>query len=216
MAIIEPYDILANWPGWQTSFDPMERAEISRQRNGVTRTKLGPMPLWTMQAVSVSLSPNEHDALKAIVQRLEGLQSVILGYSLSRCFPIAYPNGTWPTGGAFNGMTAIVDSVDALTNRSLRLSSLPAGYQGRAGDMIQIGASNLHRVAEPFVASGAGLTGLFEVNPPFWPGIAPGQLVSVKRPACNMRIAVGSVSAPIDPTTGRGTVSFSAVEARDA
>lgn len=215
MAIAEPYDILADWPGWQTSFEPMETADVSRQKNGVTRTRLGPMPLWRMSVASKRLSPNALDALKAKLHRLAGLQTLILGYSLSRCFPISYPNGSWPTGGTFNGTTGLMHTKDA-NNRALRVSQLPAGFQLVEGDMIQIGAANLHRVAEAATASGAGLTPLFEVYPPFWPGTAQGQAVSVRKPSCLMRIVVGSVSASADIATGRGTVSFDAMEARDA
>jgi hypothetical protein len=215
MAIVEPYDILANWRGWQTAFDPFERADIRRQWSGVTRTRLGVMPLWAMQCVSVAMRPNEHDALKAIVQRLAGLQTVIIGYSLSRCFPISYPNGSWPTGGAFTGLTGNLQFINA-NNRAVQVNQLPAGFKLLPGDMIQIGAANLHRVEEAATASGAGLTGQFEVYPPLWPGTAIGQTVSVKKPACKMFIVPGSVAAPIDPRTGRGTVSFDAMEARDA
>lgn len=215
MAIVEPFDILADWPGWQTAFDLMETADISRQKNGVTRTRLGPMPLWRMSVVSKSLSPNALDALKAKVQRLAGLQTIILGYSLSRCFPISYPNGSWSTGGAFSGVTGNMQTKDA-NNRALRVNQLPSGFKLVPGDMIQIGAANLHRVVEAATASGAGLTPLFEVYPPFWPGTATGQAVSVRKPACKMRIVPGSVSATADPSTGRGSVSFEAMEARDA
>lgn len=215
MAIQEPYDILANWPGWQTSFDPLETGDLSRQKNGVTRTRLGPMPIWRMSVVSRSLRPNQHDALKSIVQRLVGQQTMILGYSLTRCFPIAYPHGSWPTGSAFTGRTARVQSIDG-NNHALRLDQLPPDFQLSEGDMLQIGQNNLHRVVEAAKAGALGQTPLFEVYPPFWPGTATGQVVSVRKPACPMRIVVGSVSAPMDVSTGRGTVSFEAMEARDA
>lgn len=215
MAIQEPYDILANWPGWQTAFDPLETGDISRQKNGVTRTRLGPMPIWQMSVASRRLRPNQHDALKAMVQRLAGLQTLILGYSLTRCFPIAYPNGSWPTGTSFTGRTARVQSLDA-NNRALRLDQLPPDFQLSGGDMVQIGEGNLHRVVEAAKAGALGLTPLFEVYPPFWPGTAQGQVVSVRKPACKMRIMVGSVSAAMDASTGWGTVSFEAMEARDA
>jgi hypothetical protein len=215
MAIVEPYDILAGWPGWQTAFALVERGDISRQKNGVTRTKLGVMPLWSMSVVSINLIPNRLDALKGMVEGLAGLQTLILGYSLSRCYPIAYPNGSWPTGGAFSGTTASLSFIGS-NNRSVRVSSLPAAFALQSGDMIQIAAGNLHRVREAAIASGAGLTPAFEVHPPLWPGTATGQAVSVRKPHCLMRIVPGSVSASADPRTGRGTVSFEAMEARDA
>jgi hypothetical protein len=215
MAVAEPYDILADWPGWQTTFDPVERGDISRQKNGVTRTRLGPMPIWMMRVASKSLSANEHDALKGLVQRLAGLQTVILGYSLTRVWPQAYPKGTWPTGGAFDGISAELHTIDA-NNRAIRVTDLPGAFALKVGDMVQIGGGDLHRVQEAATASGGGLTPLFEIYPPLWTGAATGQAVSVKRPHCRMRIVPGSVAAPMDMATGRGTVSFDAMEARDA
>lgn len=215
MAIAEPFDILADWPGWQTAFEQVERGDISRQKNGVTRTRLGPMPIWRMSVVSKRLNPNALDALKARVQRLAGLQTLILGYSLSRCFPISYPHGSWPTGGSFTGLTARLQFIDP-NNHACRLDQLPPGFKLLTGDMIQIGAGNLHQVIEPATANGVGLTSLFEVYAPFWPGTATGQAVSVKKPSCMMRIVPGSVTASADPATGRGSVSFEAMEARDA
>lgn len=215
MALAEPYDILANWPGWQTAFDPVERGDISRQKNGVTRTRLGVMPIWMMKAESTNLGPNRHDALKGLMQRLAGLQTLILGYSLTRVYPISYPNGSWPTGGAFSGVAASLHTIGT-DNHSIRVTALPAGFVLVGGDMVQIGAGDLHRVQETVTASGAGLTPLFEIYPPLWPSVATGQAVAVKRPHCLMRIVPGSVSAPMDKTTGRGSVSFEAMEARDA
>ena len=40
-------------------------------------------------------------------------------------------------------------------------------------------------------------------------------VVSVYRPFCLMAIVPGSISSQADPQTGRGTVSFQAIEARD-
>jgi hypothetical protein len=139
-----------------------------------------------------------------------GLQQ-FRGVPLSRCYPIAYPKGAWPTGPSFNGAAALA-SIG--TNRkSVSVKSLPAGFASRVGDMIQIGR-NLHSIQEPATASGGGITGSFEVRPPLWPETAVNDVVSVKRPFCLMTVVPGSISSTADLQTGRGSVSFQAVESR--
>ncbi|WP_244563638.1 hypothetical protein [Ensifer aridi] len=80
--------------------------------------------------------------------------------------------------------------------------------------MIQIGSKDLYRVQEDVVADGAGLTPLLEVRPHLWPGTVTGTAVSVVRPHCYMTIVPGSINTDADKATGRGSVSFSAIEAR--
>jgi hypothetical protein len=106
-------------------------------------------------------------------------------------------------------------------NKSLRVDLLPAGFQLRVGDMLQVthGSSpvrnDLYRVQEAATASSGGITSEFEVRPHLWPGVAVDNLVSVYRPFCLMAIVPGSIASQADPQTGRGSVSFQAIEARD-
>src|SRR5690606_5109292 len=95
-------------------------------------------------------------------------------------------------------------------DKTIRAAGL-VGISLSIGDMLQIGANNLHRLLEP--ASG-NPTGLFTIEPHLWPGTATGQAVVISKPSCLMAIVPGSVSASADPRTGRGSVSFSAIEAR--
>lgn len=218
MSITYPLDILATFPGWSIEFDLMWRQERSTTAGGATIVKDLGSPLWRASYVSRSLDANLLDEWRAKLDALEnGLQS-FQGYSLSRCFPIAYPNGSWPTGGAFNGQTATVYAIGS-GNRSLQVDLLPAAFQLRVGDMIQIkrGSTDrrdLHRVMEATAADVSGITTEFEVRPHLWPGVAIDDLVAVKRPWCHMKIVPGSISSQADLQTGRGTVSFQAVEAR--
>ena len=82
------------------------------------------------------------------------------------------------------------------------------------GDFVRIGAANLHQVVAGVTASGAGAAAQVEFRPHFWPGTAAGNAVSVKKPYCLMTIVPGSVSTAADLATGRGTISFRAIEAR--
>ncbi len=148
-------------------------------------------------------------AAQAHVTLENGLKT-FWGYPMSRCYPILYPNGSWPTGGAFNG-TATLASINA-NRKAISLSGLPAGFVLSVGDYVSI-AGDLHQVMEPATANGSGVTGEFEVRPHLWPAAAVADPVSVKQPACLMAIVPGSLSSDAQ-MAGWGSVSFSAMEAR--
>ncbi len=212
MALTPPFDILADFPGWTTEFDSPPRQEQSTTAGGKVYTKdIGP-PFWKLTAVSKSLKPSDLDEWRTRLGALAGSQQTFLGYALSKCWPRLYPEGSWPTGVAFNGLTANLSTIQS-DRKTIRLSSLPAGFQLSVGDLIQIGTTDLHRVREA-AAAAAGTTGDFEIYPNLWPGVVTTTAVSVYRPHCLMTIVPGSVSAQADPSTGRGVVSFQGFEAR--
>lgn len=200
--ITYPLDILATWPGWSTEFDLLYRQEQSRQANGRTLVKDFGSPLWRASCVTRSLRPNELDEWRARLASLENGLQTFRGYALSRCRPQAHPGSSvLPVGtiSFVNGNRKAI-SVTGLTGISLRV-----------GDMLRLGAADLHQVMEPATGSP---TGQFEVRPHLWPGVVAGAAVSVERPYCLMTVVPGSVGSSADPSTGRGTVSFQAVEAR--
>jgi hypothetical protein len=216
MALTEPFDLLSNFPGWTTGFDPEFRQEQSRSTGGRTYVKdLGP-ELWQMKAQSKMLSPNLLDYWKARLHALENGLFTFIGYSLSRTYPIAYPRGSWPTGGSFDGISANLATVNA-NRKAVTVAALPAGFRLSIGDYVQVGATDLHRVMEAATANGSGLTPEFEVRPHIWPGVAggfsPPLSVSVKRPACIMAIVPGSIVSD-SGLNGRGSISFQGEEAR--
>ena len=219
MSISYPQDILASFPGWSVEFDLAWRQEQSRQANGRTIVKDFGSPLWRAGYQSRSLSINELDYWRARLVSLENGLQTFKGIPLSRCYPILYPNGTWPTGGSFDGVSATIASIGS-GNKSLTVDLLPAAYQFSVGDYISIAYSSaptkygLHQVMEAATADGSGISGEFEVRPHLWPGMAVNDLVTVKRPFCIMAIVPGSISSASDAQTGRGSVSFQAIEAR--
>lgn len=216
MALTEPLDILSDWPGWVTDFDPQFRQEQSRVVGGRTYLKdLGPS-LWVLGARSKVLSPNMLDHWRARLQAMENGMMTFRGYSLSRTYPIRYPRGSWPTGESFSGTTATLHTVGS-NRKSIRVGDLPAGFVLSIGDLVQIGDADLHRVMEAATADGSGLTPAFEVRPHIWPDVdgggSPASAVSVYRPSCIMAIVPGSVVTSTD-ISGRGSVAFQAIEAR--
>ena len=209
MAITYPVNLLPGFPGWTTGFSLHWRQEQSTQASGLVLVKDMGSPLWTLRATTRSLSPNELDTWRAKLTTLENGLKTFWGYPMSRCFPIAYPNGSWPTGGAFSG-TATLASINA-NRKAISLSGLPAGFQLRVGDYVSI-AGDLHQVMEAATAA-SGTTPQFEVRPHIWPAVVAGGAVSVKQPACLMAIVPGSLSSDAQ-VAGWGSVSFSAMEAR--
>lgn len=209
----EPFEILAGFPGWTPRFDLVYRQEQSRVAAGITYVKeLGP-PLWALKAQSRPLSPNVLDEWRARLKALEGGLYTFLGYPLSRVYPIAYPRGSWPTGGAFDGVSASLLAINA-NRKVVRLKDLPAGFRLSVGDHFAIG-TDLHQVVEAAIADGAGATPEFEVRPHIWPGVvAPAAgAVSVYRPACIMAILPGSIDTDAS-LNGWGSVAFEAIEIR--
>lgn len=211
MAITYPLNLLAGFPGWTTGFDLKWRQEQSTQASGRVLVKDMGSPLWTLRATTRSLSPNKLDQWRARLTSLENGLQTFLGYPMSRCFPQAYPNGSWPTGSAFSG-TCVLSTI-AADRKTISLQALPTGFVLSVGDYISI-AGDLHQLMETATAAAGGFTNEFEVRPHIWPDItAPNPNVTVKQPACQMAIVPGSVASDAS-LAGWGTVSFQAIEAR--
>lgn len=214
MALVEPFDLLPDFPGWTTKFELRYRQEQSRTAGGRTIVKDMGSPLWEMTAQSKSLHRRDLDFWRARLDMLEGGKATFWGYPLSRTYPIAHPRGSWPTGGAFSGTTASLSTVNE-NRKAVRIGGLPAGFRFSIGDMISI-AGDLHRVMEPALAGVGGVTPEFEIRPHLWPNVeigSPPPVVSVYRPSCLMAIVPGSISSDAG-LDGRGSIVFQAIEAR--
>lgn len=202
MAITYPYDILAEFPGWSTDFDLAYRQETSRTAIGQTFVKDLGSPLWTASYQSRSMRPNELDAWRARLKALEGGLKQFRGSPTSRCYPIAYPNGT----GMGDVSAVTVGSIG--TNRNtIGLSGLPSGYIASVGDYLQIRTNDLHQIV--------GVSGSeIEVRPHLWPTTAVGDAVTLVKPSCLMTIVPGSINTTADLSTGRGVITFQGFESR--
>ncbi|MET0721032.1 MAG: hypothetical protein ABWY64_09380 [Tardiphaga sp.] len=210
MAITYPINLLPGFPGWTTGFSLRWRQEQSTQASGRILVKDMGAPLWTLRAASKVLSPNNLDAWRARLEALENGLQQFWGYPMTRCYPIAYPNGSWPTGVAFNG-TGIVAAVNA-NRKAISVQALPAGFVLSVGDYVSV-AGDLHQVMEAATANGSGVTPQFEIRPHLWPAAAVGAAASVARPSCLMAIVPGSLSSDAQ-LNGWGSISFQAIEAR--
>lgn len=216
MAITFPYDVLEDFPGWSTDFDLMWRQEQSRTANGRTVVKDLGSPLWRTTYQTRSLRPNELDAWKARLDVLENGLNQFVGRPLSRCYPIAYPKPVFTTAfPGFSGLAA-VNTINA-NRKAIALKNLPANYNISVGDMLTIASGtqfNLHRVAEAVTANGSGVTPQFEIRPHLWPASVMNDQAVVIEPVCLMTMVPGSLTSNADLSTGRGVVSFQAIESR--
>lgn len=199
MAGTLPLDILHGFPGWFTEFDLFHRQETSRTTGGKTLVRDLGRPIWKAAFTTRSLLPNELDYWKARFRPLDGSLRPFRGRPLSRCFPVAYPNGT-----GIGNVSAVKIAEIAPDNRTVRFSGLPVGYKASVGDFIQI-------TAKLYQLSGISSTG-FELYPHLAPGVAIGNVVTLVNPYVSMIIMPGTFSAQADPATGRGTLSFQAIE----
>lgn len=212
MTLAAIQDLLTGFPGWTTNFDLDYQDEYSGQASGVVLVKdLGPA-LWKMTVQSVTLTAAQLRYWKARLASLENGIGRFYGYDRSGCYPIAYPNGSWPTGLSFNGLTAVIDTINADTKR-IRVGSLPPLFVLSVGDYLSVPSRGaLHQVVEAATADFSGLTPLFEVRPPIRTGTIVADAVSVKQPSAVMMIMPGTVSASADVQTGFGTISFQAMQ----
>lgn len=187
-----------NFPGWTTRFELLYRQETSRHASGRTRVKDFGTPIWRASYLSKPLRPNQVDEWRARLSALENGLLTYQGYPMSRCWPIAHPNGV----GAVNGTIATVGG----NNKSLTITWTGGATTLSVGDYITLNGNRLHQVTG--VAAG-----VYTVAPYFSVGILAGQSVTVERPSVAMALVPGSVSTQTG-LNGRASVSFEAMEAR--
>lgn len=209
-AIVFPYDLLAGFPGWQGVAKINRRQERSRTAAGRTIVKDMGDPLWVSTYMTKSMKPNELDKWRARLDALDEGLNTFKGYILSRCYPVRYPNGTWPTGVAFSGAGTLA-VIDA-NRKEIRLSGFPDGYLWSEGDIIMLGSGYCVRVVKGASQAGVGNSNPIEVRPHIKTGIVTGIAATVKNPWVLMAIDPENRedAAGLD---GRGTITFTATEA---
>ncbi|WP_439273543.1 hypothetical protein [Pseudochrobactrum sp. HB0163] len=192
-------DILSDFPGWASEFDLFYRQELSRTAGGTTLTRDLGRPLWKAAYITRVLRPNELDYWKARFKPLDGALQPFAGRPAGRCFPVAYPNGE-----GLGDVSAVKIAEIRPDNCTVTLNGLPDGYRASIGDYVQV-ASHLYQVA--------GVEGnMLRLFPQLYPGTAAGNAVVLIRPSVPMIILPGTFTAQADPATGRGTISFQAIE----
>lgn len=200
--------MLDGFPGWSIEFDLMYRQEQSRSSSGRTYVKDFGSPLWRATYQSKQLRINALDYWRARLDVAENGLNEFWGMELSRCYPIADPRG------AKIGPAEVTIALVGANRKDITLAGLPAGYVLTPGDMIQIRTNDLHRIVRAESPGGIAGTSLVEVRPHLWPGAAVGDPVSLIRPHCKMVIVPGTINTSAEARTGRGAVTFQAIESR--
>lgn len=187
-----------------------EMHELSVAGSGETiAAQLAPSR-WTSQ---VTLAPMRFTKARAVQAKIEALSGPINSFYLhcvTNCFPAKDP------GGGILGASAVTIHTVGANNKSLRLQGLPANYALAPGDALSFdyGSSPVrrawHRLAEPVVSNGSGVTPLFELSSHLRPGVVAGLAVSLKKPAAKMFIVPKSLSVSHSPA--HSTISFQVMQ----
>lgn len=166
-------------------------------------------PKWVAEITTAPMAINDALRARALIRRI-GAHGTFLLFDPDTPHPVYDPKGE-----INEGFTVTVAGV---TETTLRLQGLPAGYELHWGDKIGInyGSSPLRRalfeVCEDLAANGSGVTPVFEVNPPPKIGITAGSAVNLRRPTAMMKFLTYDAGGS-DLHIDQG-MSFTAIEAR--
>ncbi len=208
MSVSYPLDLFDTWPVLTKRFVLGYRQSLSRTGYQVTGADLAD-PVWLGSFETVSLQEEQCVSFEALLNSLGGVMETFRARDTRREYPLAQSSGVFTDTG-----TVAEISVDGT---SLSITGLDAGFRISLGDYVTMtygGNRYLLQCVEPTgaLASGAGLTGLFQTSPPPPYDLAVGQAVNFKLPRCLMRVEPGSVAY----NSGEGltgSVSFNGVQA---
>ena len=182
-------------------------------RQSLSRTSAGDLiavdfgrQVWMAEFTSLPQTHENCVEIEAYLNSLGGATELILVRDTRRENPVTYPDGV------FND-TGVIASLGG-DGKSLSLSGLDANFMLKRGDYFHYLFNSrryLHQVVEAITASGAGVTGPFEITPHYIAGVTVSTAVVFKKPNMQLRLTPGSVSFS---DTGRliGTVSFAGVQ----
>lgn len=209
MAITNPRnDIFSTLSMSSQSFKLQTRSELSRRADGGTKVKSFGSAIWTGTWKSVI---RRHDTIidwEAVINSLDGGSNAFYAGDLRRQYPMQYPSGAFTDSGLINSLGA--------NNKSISLKSLPANFKISRGDyfMFKYGAGNmvaLHQVMESIIASGSGLTGMFEIRPFLRVGVVVNAAVTFKKPMGLFTLDPASISMNTEDEIS-SSLSFGAVQ----
>lgn len=196
------------------TFWPPPRQEVSREAGGRAQVKDMGSPLWRASFTTAPQSLRAAQAFEAALMSLNGSAGTFLAFDPRRPFPAAYPAGlfadTARIGTLFDGNAFLI-----------ALSHLTPGFTLSPGDYLSFSYGSrpsraLHLItgvdSGSLIAGAGGETGALRVFPPLRPGALVGASVTLKRPACEMRLD-GGQAPPSLVDMAATSVSFSATQA---
>ena len=181
----------------RTDFHPNWGQETSNKGSGIILVKdLRPM-LWEAELTGQTLPPNLADQAEADLMSLEGSMTTLYVYNPRRPYPQGDPDGT------ILGASSVSIHTIGSDNKSVRMKGLPAAYVLTKGDMLAFdygaGPSRaLHQLTSGATAASNGITPSFNIQPAFRTGVAVNNVITLVKPAAEMRIIPGSDSISSD------------------
>jgi len=202
--------------GWkQVQFDPIQPRDVDRMEGRRTEAQIFGTPWWRGTWQAGWLNEIDYGKMDAFMMRAGGMGEVFRAYDPFRPRPIAHDNGqplsgTNAGGGPFNG-TAVITARTATT---LSISGLPANFQFRAGDYVEVVKSatviSLHRIIEDVQATSGGTVVLTIRYALDLQTFTLPLTANFEKPSCLMQIDAGSYQG--QKSWGSRSPSFSATE----
>ncbi|KFC62782.1 hypothetical protein FF80_03349 [Devosia sp. LC5] len=160
---------LPDIPGWKSvEFDPIRPRDTDRMEGRRTEAQIFGTSWWAASYSAPFLSEIDFGKMDAFMMTAGDSGEVFRAYDPFRPRPIAWTlaNGDVPLsgdragGGAFDGTATIT----ARTATTLTISGLPANFQFRAGDYVEVVKSetviSLHRIVADVQADILGIVTL--------------------------------------------------------
>jgi hypothetical protein len=195
MAITYPRDLPAT--KFSTShFQPVRFDSVNLLEGGATEGFETADPRWRALYVSRPIALDDIGTWESWNESLDGVLKRFLGYDTKRPFPRSYrPNGftgiNRAGGGAFNGTA----TVTALTASTIALSTLPANFALKVGDvvgLVQSGKYARYRILEDVTGSAGGVATV-TVRPFVLTNIfTTAATANFDKPKCEMIVEPGS------------------------
>lgn len=195
MTIVYPYSLAAFADKLRITsviWSIQRNDELSGSGDGrVWQAELAP-PLWVADVTLMAQRNDDAKQVAALIRKLHGAQEAFMLYDPISQYPQADKKGL------VLGSSVVTIGAIAGSRRSLSLGGLPAGYVLTLGDKMQIAYGSdptrfaFLEVSETITANGSGVTGQIEVFPHIPTGVAAGQGVTLKQPACKVIIQPGS------------------------
>ena len=188
--------------------EPLETARFAD--GSVVSASLG-AALWQGETTVILERHTNVSAYEARLAKLQRAGETFFAYDPRFNGPQADPGGV-----VLGASTPTIHTLDA-DNKRLRVTGLPAGYVLSAGDYIgwEYGSNPtryaLHRLVANSLASGTGLTPLFEVAPFIRPGVTTGTAVTLIRPVFKARLLEVEYGVAVPVNTGGASIKYTQV-----
>jgi hypothetical protein len=187
-------------------FAPAWSQEMSLSGGGETLYADRAPVRWMADVTTAPMENAEAEGIMALINSRAGGLTTVLLYNNKLPYPSSDPDGS-----IFGAATPVVGTI---TDRlHVAFTGFPNGYVIPLGTYFQIifGTSRyyLGQFAEAKTASGAGAVTAVEITPALPDSVAPGDAVTVLKPAGKFKITPGS-AFPSSISTVHETISFSA------